>query len=114
MRIFDGFAIENPHYPGYLLRGLLKVNFYANFRQAVGAKTVEVELPDGSPIQELVSELIRQYPRLQSALLDESGGILPHVHVFINGRDTQYLPDGVGTALSAADKIDIFPPMAGG
>ena len=93
---------------------ILKVNLYANFRQVVGAKAVEVELPDGSPLQELVAALIRLHPRLGAALLDETGQLLPHVHVFINGRDTQYLPAGLSTPLSSADKIDIFPPVAGG
>ena len=92
----------------------MKVNLFANFRKLVGGKTVEIELPEGSTLTQLFDSLILLHPRLEPALFDESRKILPFVHVFINGRDTQYLPAGTATLLAPADKIDIFPPVAGG
>ncbi len=92
----------------------MKVNFYATFRQVVGAKSIELDLSEGSTLQSLVEEVIRQFPRLQPLLMNEIGQLLGHVHVFINGRDSQFLPEGVSTALNAGDKVDIFPPVAGG
>jgi molybdopterin synthase sulfur carrier subunit len=47
-------------------------------------------------------------------MLDEMRQLRPYVHVFINGRDAQYLPDGQCTVLTCGDKIDFFPPVAGG
>jgi len=92
----------------------MKVHFYATFRQIVGAKFIELDLPAGSSIQAVVSAVIERYPRLESVMLDEMRQLRPYVHVFINGRDAQYLPAGQSTLLTPADKIDFFPPVAGG
>jgi MoaD family protein len=92
----------------------MKVFFYATFRQIVGAKSIELDLPEGSSIQAVLSAVIERYPRLEDAMLDETSQLRPYVHVFINGRDAQYLPDGHATRLGAGDKIDFFPPVAGG
>jgi molybdopterin synthase sulfur carrier subunit len=92
----------------------MKVHFYATFRQIIGAKFIELDLPAGSSIQAVVSAVIERYPRLESVMLDEMRQLRPYVHVFINGRDAQYLPDGQSTLLTPDDKIDFFPPVAGG
>ncbi len=92
----------------------MNVFFYATFRQVVGTKFIELDLPDGVSIRAVVAEVIVRYPRLEALLLDEMGQLRPYVHVFINGRDAQYLPDGQATLLTATDKIDFFPPIAGG
>lgn len=92
----------------------MKVNFYANFRQLAGGKTLSVELSEGESVSALIKAILVRVPTLRQALIGENGQLLPHVHIFINGRDTQYLPDGMNTPLSSQDKIDIFPPVAGG
>jgi sulfur-carrier protein len=92
----------------------MKVNLFANFRQLVGAKSVEINLPDGSTLSHLLISLISLHPRLEPALVDPDRRLLPHVHVFVNGHDLQYLPEGASTVLNPQDKIDIFPPVAGG
>lgn len=92
----------------------MHVFFYATFRQIVGSKSIEVDLPDGASVQSVVAAVIERHPRLETQMLDELGQLRPYVHVFINGRDTQYLPTGQATPLAAGDKIDFFPPIAGG
>jgi sulfur-carrier protein len=92
----------------------MKVNVFANFRQLVGAKSVEISLPEGSTLTQLLDTLLILHPRLEPVLVDNSRKLLPHIHVFVNGRDTQYLPEGKSTLLSPDDKVDIFPPVAGG
>jgi sulfur-carrier protein len=92
----------------------MNVHFYANYRQLAGGKTVPIELPDGSSIAALIDELFHQIPALRPAMMAEGGQLFPHVHLFVNGRDTQYLPQGMSTPLYSTDKIDIFPPVAGG
>jgi sulfur-carrier protein len=92
----------------------MKVNLYANFRQLAGAKSVEIDLPNGSSLPQLLDCLLTLHPALRAALVDHSGLLLPHVHVFINGRDTQYLPEGTSLLLTPSDKIDMFPPVGGG
>ena len=90
------------------------MNLYANFRQLAGAKSVEIDLPEGSTLPQLLERLFSLHPRLEPALVDSSRTLLPHVHVFVNGRDTQYLPEGTSMLLTPSDKIDIFPPVGGG
>ena len=92
----------------------MKVNLYATFRQAVGAKSIDLDLPEVVTVQEMLGELLDAHPRLGALLVNDSGQLLRHVHIFINGRDIQYLDGGMTTSLSSADKIDIFPPVAGG
>ncbi len=92
----------------------MNVRFYATYRALVGAKNVEFLVPEGASVRGLLSEIIRRYPPLGPELLDEKGELHRHVHVFINGRDTYYLPQNMETVLDAQDTVDIFPPVAGG
>ena len=93
----------------------MKINLYATFRQMVGAKSIDLDLPaEHTTVQDMLGAVLNAHPRLGALLVDDTGHMLGHVHIFINGRDIEYLPDGLGTSLTTADKIDIFPPVAGG
>ncbi len=92
----------------------MKINLYATYRQAAGAKSIELELPEHATVHDMLGAIQHAYPRLGALLLDGAGQAPAHVHIFIDGRDSQYLPDGMGTLLASAEKIDIFPPIAGG
>lgn len=92
----------------------MHVNFYATLRPIVGGRTVEFDLDHGISVQELVDAVVTRFPPLRKQLLDADGKLYSHVHVFINGRDAPYLPDGVATPIAPGDTIDIFPAVAGG
>lgn len=92
----------------------MKVNFYATYRLITGQKSVELELPVGSTIRDLVNQILKRYPDFNGQLMDENGSLFRHIHVFVNGRDTYYLPDDLETVLEQDENIDIFPPVAGG
>jgi molybdopterin synthase sulfur carrier subunit len=92
----------------------MNVNFYATFRQIVGAKTVDLPLPDRSTVRDLVNEVVRRFPGLRTQLLDEHGELYGHVHVFINGRDAPYLENAQDTFLSPEDIVSVFPAVGGG
>ncbi len=92
----------------------MKVNFYATLRAIVGQKTVEIDLNHGATIEDLIQEIVRQYPALREQLIDAEGNLQGHIHVFVNGRDVYYLEQEHKTPLQAEDKIDIFPPVGGG
>ena len=96
------------------LSRMMKINFYAMYRQAVGGKTVDVPIPDGVTVRMLLDEIVRRYPALRTELLDENGKLYGHVHVFVNGRDAPFLAEGVDTHLQPGDTVDIFPPVGGG
>jgi len=92
----------------------VEVSFYATLRQLIGQKTVGIPLPDGSSVQQLLDAVLERYPAVGPELFDDNGELYGHVHVFINGRDAPYLDDGLATVLTSRDKVDIFPPVAGG
>ena len=92
----------------------MEVHFFATLRQITGQKTVEFELAEGAAIRDLVDAIINRFPPLRWELLDDKGELWPHVHVFINGRDTPFLQEGLDTVLTTDDTVNIFPPVAGG
>ena len=92
---------------------MLKVNLYATLRSIAKQKTVEVDLPDGSSLTQILTYLFERYPQLESQILDEDGEIQEFVSVFISGRDVRYL-DYLDSTLVENQNLDIFPPVAGG
>ena len=92
----------------------MEVHFFATLRQITGQKTVEFELAEGAAIRDLIDAIINRFPPLRWELLDDKGELWPHVHVFINGRDTPFLQDGLDTVLTPDDTVNVFPPVAGG
>jgi molybdopterin synthase sulfur carrier subunit len=92
----------------------VKVSFYATIRAIVGEKTLEIDLPEGSSVQELLDRLIERCPPLGERLLDPAGSLSRSVQVFVDGRSASYLPDGLETKLRSDQAVDIFPAVAGG
>jgi molybdopterin synthase sulfur carrier subunit len=92
----------------------LEVSFYATLRPIVGQKTIEVDIPDGATVGQLISNLVAAYPALRPELLDEKGNLYGHIHFFINGRDVTYLERQTDTILHPDDVITVFPPVGGG
>lgn len=92
----------------------MKVNFYANLRAVAGGKTVDIDVPESVTAQELLAAIVNRFPRMRAALLDEDGGLFGHVHMFINGRDVQFLDEQLNTRLQPDDEINVFPAVGGG
>ena len=92
----------------------MKVNFFATLRRIAGQKTVMFDLEEGATAQNLLNAILVKYPLMREELLDENGALYRHVHLFINGRDVYFLPDDMETVIHPADKIDLFPAVAGG
>ena len=92
----------------------VQVDFYATLRLVVGRKTVDVSLPEGATVRNLLDTIVRRFPPLAEKLLDEAGRLSSHINVFIDGRGAPYLENGLDTVLHADQKVDIFPAVAGG
>jgi molybdopterin synthase sulfur carrier subunit len=92
----------------------MKVSFYATLRQIVGQKTIEVDIPDGANIGQLIDSIVTAYPALRSEMLDDQGDLHGHIHFFVNGRDVPYLEHQIDTILHPDDVISVFPPVGGG
>ncbi len=92
---------------------MIRVNLYATFRPIVGAKSLELELPDDSSVQQILDHLFSLHPRLKPELVTEQGELQQYVSLFVLGRDIRYL-EGLKTKLQRGQVLDIFPPVAGG
>lgn len=88
----------------------LSLKFFANFREAVGQKTITRKFPDGVTAGEVLADLEAEFPDLD---LLEEGDLRPQINVLRNGRGVVHM-DGVDTTLEAGDTLSIFPPVAGG
>jgi molybdopterin synthase sulfur carrier subunit len=91
----------------------IELRFFANFRAAVGQKTVEREYPDGASVGEVLAAIEDEWPELAGDILDGDGSILPQLSVLKNGREVVHM-DGPGTPLEDGDRLSVFPPVAGG
>ena len=90
------------------------VNYYATLRQVVGTRQVELDLPPGGTLRQLVDEMIRRYPSLKREMLDPQGSLYGHIHIFVNGLDSTLLDGSLDSVLEPGDTISIFPPVGGG
>jgi MoaD family protein len=92
----------------------MKVHFFATYRQIIGGREIEIPAAPGLTVRALVDALVARYPDLRREWLDEHGELYSHVHLFVNGRQFDFLPDGIQTGLTDADVVKIFPPVGGG
>lgn len=90
----------------------LELRFFANFRDAVGQKTVHREYDaDTVSVGTVLSEIVEENPDVE--LFDEDGSVRSFVSVMKNGREVTYL-EGLETPLEDGDVLSVFPPVAGG
>jgi molybdopterin synthase sulfur carrier subunit len=90
------------------------IHFYATLRQVVGSRQVDVPLPPGSTLRQLIDQVVRQFPALHGEMLDPQENLYRHIHIFVNGRESSLLAGGIDTILEPSDTISIFPPVGGG
>jgi molybdopterin synthase sulfur carrier subunit len=82
-------------------------------RELAGERDIEVALPDGAVVRDILNRLGELRPILAERLLDEDGNIPRSVNVFVNGRDIRDL-SGLNTPVTPDDEVTILPPAAGG
>jgi len=92
----------------------MKVNFFATLRDIAGGKTVEFDLKQGITAQELLDAIIVRFPLMKKELLNEDGKMYGHIHLFINGRDVQFMEGDFQTKITQEDTVNIFPAVGGG
>lgn len=78
-----------------------KVHFYSYFKELTGCTEATVELPEGSTIEQLYTELIRLFPKLAA---------MNHSTLIAVGVEYQ----GRSYVLQAGDEVSFFPPVQGG
>ena len=91
----------------------MEIKVYATLRDIVGNHSVRLEDAAEMNVDQILQQLFAKHPELRSKLLDNDGRLNPTFHIFINGRNVQYL-NGLETIVTTADDVRIFPPVGGG
>ena len=87
----------------------LTLRFFANFREAVGQKTLEREYPDEATVGDVLESLVEEY----GLDLFEDGEMRDQLSIMKNGTDVVHI-EGRETPLADGDTLSVFPPVAGG
>ncbi len=64
----------------------------------------------GATLAELLTDLDRRHPGIRFRMIDEQGGLRPHVRLFVNHDDVRQLD----VPLRATDEVHIFQALSGG
>ncbi len=92
----------------------MQINLYATFRLIAGIRRFDLDLPQGTTMNQAVQAIVAAQPALRKHWLNDEGSLHAHVHAFVNGVDVGTLPEGLETRLKPEDVLDFFPPVAGG
>lgn len=68
---------------------------------------------EAKTLAELFKQAKGKRKSLYDVLVGESGKLLPHFAVMVNGRDVEFLR-GLETEIKPGDTVVVFPPVAGG
>lgn len=92
----------------------ITVHFYSIFREMAGGKSFMVEVPDNATVKDLIEAIKEQVnEEVYEKIYKFMEGRGPKTLIMVNGRNIKFL-NGLDTKISEKDKIDIFPPGAGG
>jgi molybdopterin converting factor small subunit len=93
----------------------ITVHTILGLRQALGQKKTEIDLPEGSPLQDVFSLLKERWgSKLNIHLFDpDSGAVLSHLRIMVNGQTIHFL-QGMQTILKEDDEVLILPLISGG
>ena len=64
----------------------------------------------GATLDEVLLDLDRQHPGLRFRVVDEQGGLRPHMRLFVNGEHVREL----SARLSPTDEVRIVQALSGG
>ena len=84
-------------------------------KDVVGQRLTEVEIPDGSTIEDFLWYARERWGDELSARLFQPSSVtlLPYVRVMVNGQAIEFL-EGMETPLKEGDEVLILPPASGG
>jgi MoaD family protein len=89
---------------------MLKVKLYAHFRDTLGSREVELEVPPEATVGEALTRLAQAYPALARYINTESDvALAQHIIPFLNDR-----PASVRDRLQEGDTLALLPTVVGG
>ena len=85
--------------------------FLQEFYEEMGRYQIELEVPEGSTVRDLIELIDREIrPGFKSLVLDEKGEVRYPREIAVNGRRIDFL-DGLNTRLKNGDRV-VFSPRA--
>jgi len=93
----------------------VKVHTILDIKKVVGKREVQIVLPPGSTVADLLEQMVKSWGEGLSSLLFEvdSHKLFSHIQIMVNGRAIAFL-NGMGTEIADGDEVLILPPVAGG
>jgi molybdopterin synthase sulfur carrier subunit len=84
-------------------------------KQILGQREIEVSLPPGSTVRDLIAWMIDRWGDALSARLLSPGtdSPLPQTRFMLNGRSIEFL-NGMDTVLREGDEFQMLPLVSGG
>ena len=79
----------------------VRVQFYGQLRDLVGTRELELELPDGATVRDLLNQLYAERPALDA-----------HDNSILIGAGLEFVDRNY--KLNAGEEIAIMPPVQGG
>jgi molybdopterin converting factor small subunit len=92
----------------------MQIKIFGTLRLLLGRKTVQLDLPAGTALEDVLRELARQFPPLRAELWDADGRLRPDLPLFLNGRNPRLLPRDQTAVLGPADELCLFSPVSSG
>jgi molybdopterin synthase sulfur carrier subunit len=89
----------------------IKFKLFANFREAVRQKEVEVAT-EGKTVGDAIGSLVAQHPKLEP-MVYQDGHVKQYVNVLLNGQTVKG-DQLASTTVKEGDEIALFPPVSGG
>ncbi len=94
----------------------MKVNFrfVGSFSQIINKNKVTMELKEGARLKEALKRIIKEFPKIEKALIDpELGDPKPNTLIIVNGREISVLKS-LETTLNDGDEVVFIPVSHGG
>ena len=93
----------------------VKVQTILDLKRILGKREVELLVPKGSTVEDLLQNMtIRWGEELSSRLFEpRTNRLFSHIQIMVNGRAMGFL-NGMDTALHDGDEVLLLPPAAGG
>jgi len=86
---------------------------FGPIRRLLGKKIIEVVVPEGSTVRQVIDTVISQNNEELSKLILDKGKISGNLIVILNKKDVETL-GGVGITVNEGDEIAILPHVQGG
>ncbi|MFT3734375.1 MAG: MoaD/ThiS family protein [Rhodocyclaceae bacterium] len=75
-----------------------------------GLRTVDIALPPGSTLADLLATLDQRWPGLRFRIIDEQDGVRRHIKLFVDGESVR----DIGITLGRDAEVMIVAALSGG